>query len=145
MAEIQRGAAVVWGITTTGIAYSGTTHTGSQWISQSQESGREADHDETRDQLGEVVNRTTYNRQVTLSITVIPSSTTLSAAASQSVLPLPGTEVSVIDTDSNIGASDPGTSYECQTSGYSKTNTGKATITMTLKRWAGISAYTPVT
>lgn len=145
MAEIQRGAAVVWGITTTGITFSGTTHTGSQWISQTQEAGLEADSDETRDQLGEVINRTTYNQQKTLSITVIPSSTTLSAAASQSVLPTPGSEVKVIDTDTNVGAGSPGTSYECQTASYSKTNTGKATISMTLKRWAGISTYTQVT
>ena len=140
MAEIQRGAGVVWGITSTGFN-TGTAYTSSQWLPQSEEAGREADSEETRDGAGEVINRTTFNQRQTLSLTIIPSGTTIANAKTASVLPTPGSELKVIDTDANVGAGSPGTSYEVQSSQLSKTNTGKATITVVLGRWAGLGSY----
>lgn len=138
MAESQRGVGVVWGITTTGATYSGS----GTLRFQSQSFARSADVEETRDELGEVINATVYNQQQEVQITVKPSGSTMAAAKTSNVVPAPGEEIKIIDTDTTIGASSPGKSYMVVSATMQKANTAAATIEITAKRWGGISSYT---
>ncbi len=140
MPEIQKGVGVVWGISSTGITYTGS---GTLRI-QSQALSKSADEDETRNEAGEVVNHTTYNLREEISLTVVPSGATMAAAKASNIVPDPGEELKIIDTDLEIGASSPGKSYMVISASMNKTNNGKATIEITARRYAGISTYTPL-
>lgn len=139
MAETQRGVGVVWGISTSGVTYSGS----GTLRHQSQQFSRSADSDETRDELGEVINVTTYNQQQELQLTVVPSGSTMAAAKSSNIVPVPGEKILIIDSvDTEVGAASPGKEYMVVSASKSKSNTGKTTIEITAKRWTGISSYT---
>lgn len=142
MAETQRGVGVVWGITTSSTPFTGT----GTFRHQSQQFSRTSDSDETRDSDGDVINVTTYNQQEELQMTVVPSGATLVAARSSNIVPTPGSRVQIIDTlDTEVGASSPGKDYMVVSASKSKSNTGKSTIEMTLKRWGGITSYAVLT
>lgn len=139
MAETQRGVGVVWGISTTDVNYTGS---GTLRI-QSETFNRTADSDETRDEYGEVINVTTYNQQQELQLSVVPSGSTMAAAKTSNIVPTPGEKISIVDADdTTIGAASSGKDYMVVSASMNKTNTGKTTIEMTIKRWAGISSYT---
>lgn len=130
----------MWGISTTGAAYSGS----GTLRFQTQSFARAADSEETRDNDGEVINVTTYNQQQEIQLSVVPSGSTLAAAKTSNVVPVPGEVITVSDTDTSFGGGSTKT-YMVVSATMSKGNTTKATIEITAKRWAGISTYTVLT
>jgi hypothetical protein len=137
MAESQRGVGVVWGITTTGAAYTGS----GTLRHQSQSFARSSDMEETRDELGEVINVTAYNQQQEIQLTVVPSGATMAAAKASNIVPVPGEKLTITDADVSLGGGST-KDYMVVSATMNKTNNGKATIEITAKRWAGISSYT---
>jgi hypothetical protein len=140
MAEIQRGSAVVWGISTSSATYTGVGTSRQHF--QSQTFSYEADMEETRAGNGTTASVVHYNRSKNVTISVVPSATTLALAISANIVPEPGQDVTVTDTDTVIGGG--GIAYMCVSASMHKSNTGKTTIEMTLKRWDSIGTYTPV-
>lgn len=144
MAVSNVGKAVVWGITTTGMSKDGTAITNASAIIYSSQSlSRSTDTMEHRNNLGEVDGFTTYNQSQTLEIECYPTGATLANARTlRDALPVPGQRVTIVDsTDST----DPtATDYICTAASYRKSNSDKATYTMTLQRFSGISNYTAV-
>lgn len=145
MAVSNVGKAVVWGITTTSMSKDGTAITNASAIIYSSQSlSRSTDTMEHRNNLGEVDGFTTYNQSQTLEIECYPTGSTLANARTlRDALPTPGQRVTIVDgTDAN----DPtATDYICTAASYRKTNSDKASYTMTLQRFTGIATYTPVT
>ena len=145
MAVTNVGKAVVWGITTTGMSKDGTAITNaSAIIYASQSLSRSTDTMEHRNNVGEVDGFTTYNQSQQLEIECYPTGSTLANARTlRDALPTPGQRVTIVDaTDAN----DPtATDFICTAASYRKTNSDKASYTMTLQRFAGIATYTPVT
>ena len=145
MAVTNVGKAVVWGITTSGMNKDGTAITNaSAIIYASQSLSRSTDTMEHRNNLGEVDGFTTYNQSQQLEIECYPTGSTLANARTlRDALPVPGQRVTILDT---TDANDPtATDYICTAASYRKTNSDKASYTMTLQRFSGISTYTPVT
>lgn len=145
MAVSNVGKAVVWGITTTGMSKDGTAITNASAIIYSSQSvSRATDTMEHRNSLGEVDGFTTYNQSQQLEIECYPTGSTLANARTlRDALPVPGQRVTIVDaTDAN----DPtATDYICTAASYRKSNSDKATYTMTLQRFSGIASYVPVT
>ena len=145
MAVTNVGKAVVWGITTTGMNKDGVAITNaSAIIYASQSLSRSTDTMEHRNNLGEVDGFTTYNQSQQLEIECYPTGSTLTNARTlRDALPTPGQRVTIVDaTDAN----DPtATDFICTAASYRKTNSDKASYTMTLQRFSGIATYTPVT
>ena len=144
MAVSNVGKAVVWGITTTGMSKDGTAITNASAIIYSSQSlSRSTDTMEHRNSLGEVDGFTTYNQSQQLEVECYPTGSTLANARTlRDALPTPGQRVTIVDaTDAN----DPtATDYICTAASYRKSNSDKATYTMTLQRFSGISNYTAV-
>lgn len=74
----------------------------------------------------------------TMSIEVVPSGATISAAKSASILPAPGADVTITDTDDSEVAGSTGTSnrWHFISGTKRKTNDGEVRLTMTLRRYA---------
>lgn len=127
----------MWGITTTGATYSGS----GTLRFQSESFARSADFEETRDELGEVINVTAYNQQQEIQLTVVPSGATMTAAKNSNIVPVPGEKITLADVDASFGG---GTTkdYAVVSATMQKSNTSKVTIEITAKRWGGISSYT---
>lgn len=143
MAVTNVGKAVVWGITTTGMNRDGAAITNASAIIYSSQSlNRATDAMEHRNNLGEVDGFTTYNQSQMLEIECYPTGSTLAAARSlRDALPTTGQRVTIVD---GTDPSDPtATDYICTAASYRKTNSDKASYTMTLQRFAGITDYTP--
>ncbi|MEY3277078.1 MAG: hypothetical protein RL153_2346 [Verrucomicrobiota bacterium] len=145
MAVTNVGKAVVWGITTTGMNKDGAAITNaSAIIYASQSLSRSTDTMEHRNNLGEVDGFTTYNQSQQLEIECYPTGSTLANARTlRDALPVPGQRVTIVDS---ADANDPtATDFICTAASYRKTNSDKASYTMTLQRFAGIATYSPVT
>lgn len=140
MAETQIGAvALVWG------APSGTTfkRNGSLVAYRMTEISldKECDLELTRDEIGDVVNATGYNQNQRVQLTVWPSGGNRAAAAAI-VTPDPMDRLAIITAnDAETGAADPGREYMVERATKSRSQTGKVTIQMVLRRWSGISSY----
>jgi hypothetical protein len=144
MAESQVGAvAVVWGLPgTPAFTVAGT---GIAWIANEMPLEYSADMEETRNSDGEVVNVCFYNQQETISLTVFPASTTKALARTASVLPEPGMRVGIIGTvDSQVQATTPGREFVVLSATKTPSITGKTVFNLNLKRWDGISSYSPL-
>ena len=149
MAVSNVGKAVVWGITTTAMNKDGTVITNaSAIIYASQTVSRSTDTMEHRNNLGEVDGFTTYNQSQQLEIECYPTGSTLALCRTlRDALPVPGQRVTMLDsTDTtDIVGTTAGIDYICTAASYRRNNSDKATYSMTLQRYTGIAAYTPVT
>jgi hypothetical protein len=103
MAETIKGVGIVWGVNgislTAGIV-SGTTLA----KTQSFNFDRSADKAEIRDGDGEVCGQAFYNAKRTLSLTVVPTGTSLANAvtSADAWTPAPGTLITIVDADGAI-------------------------------------------
>lgn len=136
----QKGIGVVWGVST-GALTAGTgrlIHTG-QSLSEDIEI---AEH---RDSTGEFIGVSTFAGTKTVELEVYPASNASSPTVAQSAnamisCPVPGDAVTLTDsTDTDINGE-----WLCVSATRRKTNTDKVAITMSLKRWNGVSSYTTV-
>lgn len=145
MAVSQIGTAVIWGITTTGMNKNGTLITNSDKLRHSSQSvARATGNMEHLDGNGEVIGNTCYNQTQDLQIECYPSGDTIAAARTlRNALPVPGERVQLVD---GVDTTNP-TVVEClcMSSDYRASNTGTPIFSMTLKRWAGITNYAPIT
>lgn len=148
MAVSHVGRGLVWGITTTGMEKNGVAITNaSAIVYQSQSLTRNTDSTEHKDGNGEVVGLTTYNQSQDLEVECYPTGTTAGTATAdartlRNLLPNPGDRVTMLDT---VDASDPiKTDFICTGASYRKSNSDKAIITLTLKRYTGITSYAAV-
>jgi hypothetical protein len=132
----QKGIGVVWGIGTNNV----TAGTGVLRPTQ-QALAKDIEMIEHRDTTGEVVGTTTFNGTRTLELDVYPAGTTLANATDAAInIPAPGSTVALTDTnDTEIG-----TTWLVTASSKRKTNTDKTVVTLSLKRWDGISTYTTI-
>jgi len=132
----QKGIGVVWGIGTNNV----TAGTGVLRPTQ-QALAKDIEMIEHRDTTGEVVGTTTFNGTRTLELDVYPAGTTLANATDAAInIPAPGSTVALTDAnDTEIG-----TTWLVTASSKRKTNTDKTVVTLSLKRWDGISTYTTI-
>jgi len=145
MAVTNRGIAVLWGITVDGMSVNGAAVTNASSIRYaSQGLSRSTGSMEHVDNNGEVIGFTTYNQTSQLSLECYPSQSTLAAARTlRGALPVPGDRVTLADS---ADASNPiAGEYICDSAEYRTSNSDKVTISLTLRRWAGITDYTPRT
>ena len=145
MAEIQVGGkAVVFGLPLftldTGTTAAPTTDV-AVYITEVQYE-KAADMEETRNEAGEVSNITYYNANETCTITCYPYGTDRSAANTANALPAIGSVVGVTGTtanDTDIGTTEK--EWTLTAASKSRSQTGKAVWTLTLRRFAGLTSY----
>jgi hypothetical protein len=143
MPEKQFGVAVVWGISTTDYTKAGVAQ---KLNTEEQTYRKTADVEETRSDIGEYANICMYGGQEELTLRVYPSDFTIAGAKGANVLPLIGDVMKVIDPDdSNIGAPSAGKEYIVMECGKNRTGTTKVSFDVTLRRYGGITNYTPLT
>jgi hypothetical protein len=103
MAETVKGTGIVWGVG--GITLTaGIVTANSAAKVQSFNFDRTSDKAEIKDGDGEVCGQTFYNAKRTLSLTVVPSGATISAAglSADAWTPAPGTKITLADADGAI-------------------------------------------
>ena len=94
---VTKGTAIAWGVSTTNLTGFSAAVSGGQFIT-SEDITREADKEEIRNGVGEIVSVYFYNGRVTLSLKAYPAG----AAGSTIAYPGIGDEVTVTSTDSDI-------------------------------------------
>lgn len=140
MAEVQTGVAVVWGLAT------GATGTGmGTFIAQSADFAVEGELIEIRNIAGEVVGQVHYNPKQTLTMEVIPTGATKAAAKSANVLPLPGTVITVADTDDTEVSGTNAGKYIFLKGSKKKSNTDVTKLTFDLMQYVNQDVTTAVT
>lgn len=108
MAEIQKGIAVVWGISTAAFTFTGTASALTAATSQltGQTVRRSARKVEVSNKVGETIGLVYVNPIDELDLEIFPSDTTLSLAKTANVLPSPGDKLAIAvttgDVDTNI-------------------------------------------
>jgi hypothetical protein len=134
---IINGTPVVFGFTgSNGIAITGISGT----LLQSTDHSAEADHEDTRNGIGDIVARAWYDqhRRATLEWVVTSTTLTLALAANTLSSVTPGTILVV-----SACASDPdlvATTWEVMSAKSSHSNTSSAKISVQLEKRAGIAA-----
>jgi hypothetical protein len=137
----QKGIGVVWGVST-GAITAGTgrlLHTG-------QSLSEDIEISEHRDNSGEFIGVSTFAGTKTLELEVYPASAVSSPTVAQSAnamisCPVPGDKVTLTDSTDGDVAGD----WMVISASRRKSNTDKVTITMSLKRWNGLTSYDTVT
>lgn len=136
MATYQ-GIGVVWGISTTNpSAGAGVLRQTSQTYTE------DAEMIEHRDTAGEVVGLTHFNQTKTVELDVYPAAATLANANAALVnMPSPGDTVTLTDsTDTDVAGA-----YTCVSAAKNKSTSEKVSFRLSLKRYAGFTASTPIT
>ena len=149
MAVTQKGVGVVWGVGN--LTFTGITIETAGKI-QSYDFTRDSEVNALKDTEGETVGEQYFDRKRTLNLQVVPSSTTiaLAKAALVTLLPEPGTVVTLADTDA-VGT--PLESVTDNTTGkyvvvsakVGRSNTGFATVDMALKSFDARDVATTIT
>lgn len=136
MATYQ-GIGVVWGISTTNpSAGAGVLRQTSQTYTE------DAEMIEHRDTAGEVVGLTHFNQTKTVELDVYPAAATLANANAALVnMPSPGDTVTLTDsTDTDVAGA-----YTVISAAKNKSTSDKVSFRLSLKRYAGFTASTPIT
>lgn len=136
MATYQ-GIGVVWGISTTNpSAGAGVLRQTSQTYTE------DAEMIEHRDTAGEVVGLTHFNQTKTVELDVYPAAATLANANAALVnMPSPGDTVTLTDsTDTDVAGA-----YTVVSAAKNKSTSDKVSFRLSLKRYAGFTASTPIT
>src|SRR5688572_6624451 len=130
MAETLLGVGVVWGLTT------GATASGmGVFLPQSADFSVDSDRVEVRNGLGQVVGEVYHNQRQTMTMEVIPSSTTIALSRTANVMPAPGAVVTVTDTvDTELAATHAG-KYIFIRGSKKKTNTDLTKLTFELVQY----------
>jgi len=134
MAEAILGTkSVVWGLATVPSA----TGMGTAIVVQSADFKVESESAEFKNAVGQTVAKIYYNQKETMTIEVVPSSTSVAFAQAGSILPLPGTVVTVTDaSDTEVAGSTGANNAWIFVSGSKKkSNTGFNMLTFELERW----------
>jgi hypothetical protein len=138
MSQIQKGIAVQWSIST------GDTVAGTGVIRHTAQTlTKDAEMVEHRDPAtGAVVGVTTFNRNETLELTVYPSGAMLETANNAAAaIPLAGENLTLSDsTNSQFNGI-----WHVERATINRAVGDKATFNVTLRRWAGVSSYNPIT
>ena len=132
-----QGIGVVWGISTTNpSAGAGVLRQTSQTYTE------DAEMIEHRDTAGEVVGLTHFNQTKTVELDVYPAAATLANANAALVnMPSPGDTVTLTDsTDTDVAGA-----YTVVSAAKNKSASDKVSFRLSLKRYAGFTASTPIT
>lgn len=132
-----QGIGVVWGISTTNpSAGAGVLRQTSQTYTE------DAEMIEHRDTAGEVVGLTHFNQTKTVELDVYPAAATLANANAALVnMPSPGDTVTLTDsTDTDVAGA-----YTVISAAKNKSTSDKVSFRLSLKRYAGFTASTPIT
>lgn len=132
-----QGIGVVWGISTTNpSAGAGVLRQTSQTYTE------DAEMIEHRDTAGEVVGLTHFNQTKTVELDVYPAAATLANANAALVnMPSPGDTVTLTDsTDTDVAGA-----YTVVSAAKNKSTSDKVSFRLSLKRYAGFTASTPIT
>lgn len=132
-----QGIGVVWGISTTNpSAGAGVLRQTSQTYTE------DAEMIEHRDTSGEVVGLTHFNQTKTVELDVYPAAATLANANAALVnMPSPGDTVTLTDsTDTDVAGA-----YTVMSAAKNKSTSDKVSFRLSLKRYAGFTASTPIT
>lgn len=140
MATTKLGIAVNFGTSVTAVTGSGI----GTFTLQSYDHARSRDVDTVRDEAGTEVQATLYNETQMATFEYIPSSSANSTLAAATIIPDPGTIVTVTNA-SNYTPIAATTWFVWETPKISFTNTGVARVSLTLKRWLGSGGITAVT
>jgi hypothetical protein len=146
MAEIQKGLAVGWGITTTknGMSVVGVgvgNYTNTVFVPTSQSQTNDGEQVEHIDPLtGETIGVTIFNRTSTLEMTVYPSDTTrVLAKGAASLLPKKGDNMKIADAvDTQLKGW-----WHVESVTKNKEAGEKISFNVTLKRWEGMTDPDP--
>jgi hypothetical protein len=147
MAEIQKGLAVAWSITTTsgamGISQIVSIGVGALLRPTSQaltHDGEQVEHIDPA--TGNAIGITVYNRTSTLEMTVYPSADSLAEAKSvAALLPKKGDNMTIADTgDGQLNGV-----WHVESATKNKEAGSAVTFNVSLKRWEDISSYTAET
>ena len=139
MAEVVTGKAVVWGLST------GATATGmGTFLAQSADFSVDGEMVEVRNSSGEVVGQVHYNPKQSLTMEVIPTGTAIADAKSANILPLPGTVVTVTDTnDTEVAGTNSG-KYIFIKGSKRKSNTDVVKLTFELMQYVNQDVTTTI-
>lgn len=134
MASVQKGVGVVWSLAT------GASATGmGTFITQSVDFGISATETEIKGLDGATKSLILSDPREDVTIEVVPSSTTLALAKAANILPDPGADVIVTDTDdAEIAGSGTGNgtgTYIFLAGRKNKTTDGVTRLTFTLRRY----------
>ena len=135
--QTYQGIGVVWGISTTNpSAGAGVLRQTSQTYTE------DAEVIEHRDTTGEVVGLTHFNQTKTVELDVYPAAATLANANAALVnMPSPGDTVTLTDsTDTDVAGA-----YTVMSAAKNKSTSDKVSFRLSLKRYAGFTASTPIT
>lgn len=132
MAEAQRGTvAVAWGITSS-ITGSGL---GTTMTIQSGTFKKESEAFETKNGIGQTVNKTFFNFKQTYSLAITPTADTLAHAKQYNIVPKPGNIITVADTDDTEVSGTNGGKYLVLSASKSKDNSKPNDFTVELEQF----------
>lgn len=133
MAETLKGLGIIWGV-------NGKTFTGfstATFKTQTLSLNRTADKAEVKNESGEVVGQVFYNEKKALSLSVVPSGSSIANAgtALDNLLPAIGTTITVADsTNATVDGHHTG-KYNLTSASLRFTNEGVATIDMEMEQF----------
>lgn len=150
MAAIQLGTAVVFGMPALTSIKNGTTEAGATsasalaYIITGLSLTNNRSVEETADADGDIVNATFYGQTTDATLECFPADTSIANAKTANVLPAVGSVLKITpssDTeDADLATAAVGY-WTVTAASKTRSNTAKATFSLTLKRWGGISSH----
>jgi hypothetical protein len=131
--SVQKGDAIVWSLVT---AFSGTGLGTGIVESVDYEITPETD-EKTYGLDGKVKNRTFADTCERVTVTIIPSASTIASAKINNILPAIGADITVTDADETVAeiAASAGAPYHVVSAKKNKQIRGKSTISVTMERF----------
>jgi hypothetical protein len=136
MAETIKGAGVFWGIGASFLCVGLTIDVNAKLRPQSVNQDVKADIDTTiKDYKGETVSRIFADQKRTLKIEVIPTADTIAHAKGASLLPTPGSLVTITDTDDTSASGTNSGKYLFISGSSARSNTDALKLTFDLEQY----------
>lgn len=150
MAAVQIGTAIVWGIPTVTSLKTGSTEanalaaTARALVVTGVSVSESRQVDETLDADGDISAVVMYGQSKEAQVECFPTASTIADAKTANALPAVGDVIQVVlssaTEDIDFGTTSGGTYWTITGASKNRSNTAKATWTLTLKKWGGISS-----
>ncbi len=135
----KASVAVIWGL---GSSLTATGTGVGTFIPQSADFDVEAEEVSVSDYKGETTAVVFFDQKETLKMEVIPSGTTIALSKAASILPAPGTIITVVDTDDTEVAGATTTAYMFVRGSKRRSNKDVVKLTFEMKRYIANSVST---
>lgn len=146
MAETIKGAAVFWGIGSTFVCVGNAIDVNAKLRPQSVNQTVQADIDQTiKDYKGETVSRVFGDQKRMLRLELIPTADTIAHAKGASLLPTPGSTVTITDTDDTSASATNSGKYIFISGESARSNTDALKLTFNLEQYIASDLTTTAT